>query len=92
MQIERKYIDAYETYSNHESLLEQLRSYLGGKNLTQKPFDMEGHAKKCVERYCELAKQKTEQMYKVSTPCLDDHNYKKEEWLESCPKYAHRLS
>ena len=45
--------------------------------------DMEGHAKKCVERYCgEFANKKTEQLYKVSTPCLDDHHFKKEE-LES---------
>ena len=28
--------------------------------------DMEGHARKCVERYCELANKKTEQLYKVS--------------------------
>ena len=40
---------------------------------------MEGHAQKCVERYCELANKKKEQLYKVSTPCLDDHNFKKEE-------------
>ena len=41
--------------------------------------DMEGHARKCVERYCELANKKTEQLYKVSSPCLDDHQMKKEE-------------
>ena len=35
--------------------------------------------KKSVERYCELAKKKTEQLNKVSTPCLDDHTFKKEE-------------
>ena len=40
---------------------------------------MEGHAKKCAERYCELANKKTEQWFTVSTPCLDDHNVKKEE-------------
>ena len=28
---------------------------------------MEGHAKKCVERYCELANRTTQQLYKVST-------------------------
>ena len=39
---------------------------------------MEGHARKCVERYCELANKKTEQLYKVSRPCLDDHQIKKE--------------
>ena len=41
---------------------------------------MEGHAQKCVARYCELANTKTEQVYKVSHPsCLDDHQIKKEE-------------
>ena len=40
---------------------------------------MEGHARKCVERYCELANKKTEQLFKVSHPCLDDHQIKKEE-------------
>ena len=28
---------------------------------------------------CELASRKAEQLYKVSTPCLDDHHFKKEE-------------
>ena len=40
---------------------------------------MEGHAKKCVERYCELANKTTQQLYKVSTPCHDDHHFKEEE-------------
>ena len=40
---------------------------------------MEGHAKKCVERYCELANRTTQQLYKVSTPCVDDHHFKEEE-------------
>ena len=42
-------------------------------------YDMEGHAKKCVERYCELANKTTQQLYKVSTPCLDDHHRSEEE-------------
>ena len=45
-------------------------------------YDMEGHAQKCVERYCELANKKTEQFCKVSNHCLDDHHFKKED-LES---------
>ena len=40
---------------------------------------MEGHAKKCVERYCELANKTTQQLYKVSIPCLNDHQVKEEE-------------
>ena len=42
-------------------------------------YGMEGHAKKCVERYCELANKPTQQLYKVSTPCIDDHHFKEEE-------------
>ena len=41
---------------------------------------MEGHATKCVDRHCELAKEKTEQVDKVSNPCLDDHHIKHEEF------------
>ena len=42
-------------------------------------YDMEGHAKKCVERYCKLANKTTQQLYKVSTPCINDHHFKEEE-------------
>ena len=42
-------------------------------------YDMVGHAKKCVERYCELANKTTQQLYKVSTPCKNDHHVKEEE-------------
>ena len=43
--------------------------------------DGEGHAKKCVERYCycESANKTTQQLYKVSTPCINDHHFKEEE-------------
>ena len=39
---------------------------------------MAGHEKKCVERYCELANKTTQQLWKVSTPCIDDHHFKEE--------------
>ena len=42
-------------------------------------YDMEGHAKICVVRYCELANKTTQQLYKVSTPCFDDHHFKEKE-------------
>ena len=42
-------------------------------------YDMEGHAKKCVERYCELANEMTQHLCKDSTPCIDDHHFKEEE-------------
>ena len=47
--------------------------------ISSRSYDMEGHAKKCVERYCELANKTTQQFYKVATPCVDDHQFKEEE-------------
>ena len=41
--------------------------------------DMEGHAKNCVERYYELANKTTQQLFKVATSCMDDHQFKEEE-------------
>ena len=32
-----------------------------------------------MERYCELANKTTQQLYKVSTPCIDDHHFKEED-------------
>ena len=43
-------------------------------NISSWSYDMESHSKKCVERYCELANKTTLQLYKVSTPCIDDHH------------------
>ena len=51
-------------------------------------YDMAGHAKKCVERYCELANKTTQQLYKVSTPCIDDHHFKEEE-MKSVGELSH---
>ena len=48
-------------------------------NISSWSYDMEGLAKKCVQRYCELANTTTQQLYKVSTPCIDDHHFKEEE-------------
>ena len=49
-----------------------------GTNFFSWSYDMEGHAKKCVKRYCELANRTTQQLYKVATPCIDDHQLKEE--------------
>ena len=37
-------------------------------NISSWSYDMEGHAKKCVERYFELANKTTQQFHKVATP------------------------
>ena len=65
---------------NHEFPRWELKNYNAQKICVS---DMEAHAKKCVERYCELANRTTQQVYKVSTPCIDDHNFKEEEELKS---------
>ena len=51
------------------------------RNWMQKQYfhDMEGHAKRCVERNCELANKTNQQFYKVATPCMDDHQFEEEE-------------
>ena len=40
-------------------------------------YDMEGHAKKCVERCCALANKETEQLHKDTSPYVNDNNLKK---------------
>ena len=69
--------------SNPGSLLERWKSYqVQGKldaNISSWSCEMEGHAKKCVERYCELANKTSQQLYKVATPCVNDHQFKDEE-------------
>ena len=78
-------LNSIQRCSNHVFLLEQ-RKFTGMGNSHAKTVawscDMEGHAQKWVERYCQLATQKVEQLNKVSSPCLNDHQFKKEE-LES---------
>ena len=59
--------------------------------ITSWSYDMEGHANKCVERYCELANKTTQQLYKVSTPCIDDHHFKEEE-MKSVGELSHVCS
>ena len=48
-------------------------------DLSSWSYDMEGRAKKCVERFCELANRTTEQLYKSATPCMDDHQVREQE-------------
>ena len=53
--------------------------FLQNLRISSLSYDIAGHAKKCVERHCELANKTTQQLYKVSTPCIDDHHFKEEE-------------
>ena len=62
---------------------QKLPSRASGKpdaqNISSWSYDMEGHAKICVQRYCEFANKTTQQLYKVATPCMDDHQPIEEE-------------
>ena len=73
-----------EKCSNLEFLLEQLKRITRvGKTLRKNSRLVVRHGRtcsRCVERSCELANKKTEQL-QVSTPFLDDHHF--EEELES---------
>ena len=52
-----------------------------------------GHEKKYVKRYCELSNKTTQQLYKVSAPCIDDHHFEEEEMnlLQKCQIHALKL-
>ena len=56
-------------------------------------YDMEGHARKCVERYCELANKKVEQLYKVSSPfwMIINSSRRNSNQLENRQKLAHKI-
>ena len=79
--------------SNHE-FLEQLKITRMGKNITEKTvvgsrdMDMRKSALKDLANW-----QKTEQMYKVSTQCLDYHHFKngEVETVGDLSKYAFKL-
>ena len=65
-----------EPCSNREFQREEQKNYLPfpqNLRISSWSYDMKGHAKKCVERYCELANKI------VSNPCIDDHHFKVEE-------------
>ena len=56
-------------------------------------YDMAGHAKKCVERYCELANKTIQQLYKVSlhASMTTTSKKKKQNLLENCQIHALKL-
>ena len=51
----------------------------GNEQVTAWSCDMQGHAEKCVEGYCDWANKSIVQLYRVCTFCIDDHLLKHEE-------------
>ena len=58
-----------------EKLPTRASGKLDAETISSWSYDMEGHAKKCVEKHCELANKTTQQLYKVATPYMDDHHF-----------------
>ena len=42
-------------------------------------YVIKDHVKKYAKRYSELTNRTTQQLYKVPTPCIDDHHFKEED-------------
>ena len=79
-EIVTKYRDTFEARISagaKEKLPTDVWGKLDAENISSWSYDMEGHAKECVERYCELANKTTQQQKKVATPCMDDHQKQK---------------
>ena len=88
-EISKDIVDNYRTMFESRISARATEKLPRSENLciTSWSYDMEGHAKICVERYCELANRTTQQLYKVSPPCIDDHHFKEEE-LKSVGKLS----
>ena len=75
-----------EKCSNYEFLEEQLKNYQDGRNLTQKqwrgPTTWKDMLENALSDTANWPNNIVEPLYKVSSLCLDDHHFKKEE-LES---------
>ena len=80
-EISKDIVDNYRTIFESRISAEGTEKLPHSENLRISSWscDVEGHAKKCMERYCELANKTTQHLYKVSTPCIDDHHFKEEE-------------
>ena len=71
-----------ETCLNLGSPQEQQKSYPVQEDLTQ--ISQHGPViwkvmQRNVWRYCDLANKTTEKIFKVATPCMDNHQFKEEE-------------
>ena len=80
-QISKDIVDNYRIIIESRIFAEATEKLRCSENLSISlwSYDMEYHVKICVERYFELTKKTTQQLYKVSTSCIDDHHFKEED-------------
>ena len=94
-EISKDIVDKYRTMFEPQISAGRTEKLLSSEKLriSSWSYDMEGHTKKCVELCCEFANKTTQQLYKVSTSCMDDHHFKEEELnlLLNCHMYALKL-
>ena len=69
-EINKNTVDNYRTMFESRISAERVEKLPFPRNLrfSSWSYDMAGHAKKWVERYCELANKTIQQLHKVSTP------------------------
>ena len=84
-EISEDMVDSYRTMIESRIFAAGVEKLPFPQNLrtSSRSYDMVDHAKKCVERFCELANKTTQQLYKVSTPCIDDDHHFKEDEMKS---------
>ena len=80
--LKKQLLNSVRECLGHVFLVEQLPGWEKASRKKQSPGPTTWKDMPCVDRYCELATKKLEQLYKVSSLCLDDHQFKQEE-LES---------
>ena len=92
-QISKDIVDNYRTIfeSRISAVVVEKLTFTQNIRISSWSYDMAVHAKKCVERYCELVNRTTQQLYKVSTPCIDDHHFKEEEEMKSVGVFVTRM-
>ena len=78
-EISKDIVDNYRTMFESRISAEATENLTCSQNLLRGLVTWKVHAKKCVERYCELANKTTQQLYKVSSPYIDHHHFKGEE-------------
>ena len=76
-----------------EKLLTRASGKPDAETISSWSYDMEGHAKKCVERYCEFANKTTQQYTKSQRHAWMIINLKKKEMdqLDNCLLFAHKI-
>ena len=92
-EISKDIVDNYRTMFESRISAEGLEKLPFPQNLriSSWSYDMESHAKKCVERYCELANKNystTLQRYQRHASMTTTSKKKKRNPLENCQKYA----